>query len=75
MIEETPRILDISLLEGTTTPIEGNYKFNILRTILHKNTDSCWECHRLNRCSIERIFRCEKVKHITEHLNKEDYLL
>jgi len=71
--DDLPRVLDTRLLEGGTTQTTKNYKYNLLRGILHQKSNACWNCSKLGSCDIEKIFKCNKVHFITKNLNIEDY--
>lgn len=72
--DEIPKPVDISLVTGSPIRLPRATRFNKLRELLMSKDSECWLCHKLNSCqSVDKIFSCQKVKHITKNLNKEDY--
>lgn len=73
--DELPKLLDISLITGSSVRIPRATRFNKLRELLlDKCGDTCWLCIKFDSCkTVDKIFECSQVKHITKHLKKEDY--
>lgn len=75
MTEEFYKPLDLSLFEGSPSGVPLHYKFNTLRGFIHDKCNECWECSKLTSCTtVSKIFRCNKVKFITDKFKKEDFL-